>query len=83
MAAAECPGVVTVAGVGEHKKVASTRAAILKSRSIDRVLAADVPGPPDQLGPPSIFLSPLAQRALLPGIKTTGLDAQADTLTEP
>ena len=36
-------------------------------------LAAVVPGPPDQLCLPSVFPSPLTQRALLPGIVATGL----------
>ncbi|EIZ77390.1 hypothetical protein WSK_4052 [Novosphingobium sp. Rr 2-17] len=33
-------------------------------------LATVVPGLPDQLRLPSIFLGPLAQRTLLPGIET-------------
>jgi len=42
-------------------------------------IAAVVPGLTDQLGLPGIVLSPLAPRALLPGIEATGLDAQTTT----
>ncbi len=42
-------------------------------------LTTVVPGLPDQLCLPSIFLGPRAQWALLPSIETVGLDAQAPT----
>jgi hypothetical protein len=42
-------------------------------------LAAVVPGLPDQLRLPSIFLSPLTQRTLLPSIEAAGLAAKAPT----
>ena len=42
-------------------------------------LTAVIPGLPDQLRLPSIFLGPRTQWALLPGIETTGLDVKAPT----
>lgn len=40
-------------------------------------LPAVLPGFADQIGLSGIFPSPLAQRALLPGIKTAGLHSEA------